>query len=81
MAIEQEYHNIIDPEIRVEDRQEAAIRPKSLQEYIGQEALKSQMNVFIRAAIKRRSCLNFWTSRFRKNNFSQYHCSRNECEH
>ncbi len=58
MTIEQEYHNVIDPEVKLDDTHEVSIRPKSLKEYIGQEALKSQMNVFIKAAKKRQSVLD-----------------------
>jgi holliday junction DNA helicase RuvB len=58
MAIEQEFHSITHPELIPDDKNEASIRPKSLQEYIGQESIKAQMNVFIKAAKKRQSVLD-----------------------
>ena len=58
MAIEQEYQSIIQPEKTIEDLNDNAIRPKKLDDYIGQKHLKAQMNVFIQAAKKRNSALD-----------------------
>ena len=41
-----------------EERQDRAIRPKTLQDYIGQEALCTQMEVFIQAAVARKEALD-----------------------
>ncbi|MGR9051955.1 MAG: AAA family ATPase, partial [Gammaproteobacteria bacterium] len=41
-----------------EDRQDRAIRPRRLAEYIGQEELRVQMDIFIRAALGRREALD-----------------------
>ena len=44
----------LDPKLRNEDKEiELSIRPKSLSEFIGQKKLKDQLDVFIRAALKR----------------------------
>jgi Holliday junction DNA helicase RuvB len=41
-----------------EERQDRAIRPKTLQDYIGQQALCDQMEVFIQAATARKEALD-----------------------
>lgn len=41
-----------------EERQDRAIRPKRLAEYIGQPELKAQMDIFIQAAIGRKEALD-----------------------
>ena len=41
-----------------EERQDRAIRPKRLSEYVGQEELRAQMDIFIRAATGRREALD-----------------------
>ncbi|NOQ63177.1 MAG: Holliday junction branch migration DNA helicase RuvB [Methyloprofundus sp.] len=41
-----------------EERQDRAIRPKTLQDYIGQQALCDQMEVFIQAAVARKEALD-----------------------
>jgi Holliday junction DNA helicase RuvB len=44
----------LDPKLKNEDKEiELSIRPKSLSEFIGQKKLKEQLDVFIRAALKR----------------------------
>ncbi|MFV0480037.1 MAG: Holliday junction branch migration DNA helicase RuvB [Anaerorhabdus sp.] len=40
------------------DEEEASLRPKRLSEYVGQDALKSNLNVFIQAAIQRQEVLD-----------------------
>lgn len=41
-----------------EERQDRAIRPKKLQDYIGQQALRAQMEIFIAAATARKQALD-----------------------
>ena len=41
-----------------EARHDHALRPKSLQEYVGQSAVKEQMDIFIRAALARQEALD-----------------------
>ncbi|WP_156509216.1 AAA family ATPase, partial [Oleiphilus sp. HI0132] len=41
-----------------EDVQDRAIRPKSLSDYVGQPAVKEQMDIFIQAASKRQEALD-----------------------
>ena len=41
-----------------EEALDRAIRPLSLDEYIGQEDVRSQMQVFIQASLKRNEALN-----------------------
>ncbi|MFT6910343.1 MAG: Holliday junction DNA helicase RuvB, partial [Oleiphilaceae bacterium] len=41
-----------------EDWQDRAIRPKTLIDYVGQPAVKEQMEIFIEAARKRREALD-----------------------
>lgn len=50
---------IIDPAADdAEDLIETSIRPRRLDEYLGQEAVKEQMEIFIRAALKRGDALD-----------------------
>ena len=44
---------IIDPEEKNEDVFEKNIRPQSLEEYIGQNEIRENLNVFIKAALMR----------------------------
>jgi Holliday junction DNA helicase RuvB len=45
---------IIDPKLKIEDKQvELSLRPQSLKEFIGQNKLKEQLDIFIRAAKSR----------------------------
>jgi len=46
------------PSIRPEEFQDRAIRPKKLADYIGQHAVKEQMDIFVRAARKRQEALD-----------------------
>ena len=41
---------IISPEILDSDEENISIRPKSFDEYIGQDRVKANMNVYVRAA-------------------------------
>ena len=41
-----------------EERQDRAIRPRNLQDYIGQQELRQQMEIFIQAAIARKEALD-----------------------
>ncbi|NOQ13254.1 MAG: Holliday junction branch migration DNA helicase RuvB [Methyloprofundus sp.] len=41
-----------------EERQDRAIRPKTLKDYIGQQALRDQMEVFIQASVARKEALD-----------------------
>ncbi|WP_404357294.1 Holliday junction branch migration DNA helicase RuvB [Methylotuvimicrobium sp. KM1] len=41
-----------------EERQDRAIRPKRLQDYVGQQELRTQMDIFIRAALGRQEALD-----------------------
>lgn len=52
--------NILDPEIQNEDEeyQENSLRPKTLDEYIGQTKVKENMRVYIEAAKKREEALD-----------------------
>lgn len=60
--VDQEFHN--------EDTDlELSLRPTQLKQYIGQSSIKSNLEVFIKAAKLRqrasRSCLVIWSSRTR----------------
>ena len=49
----------LDPFIAVEEQQfDAALRPKTLNEYIGQEAIKERLKIFIEAAKERKESLD-----------------------
>ncbi|MGR8934903.1 MAG: Holliday junction branch migration DNA helicase RuvB [Gammaproteobacteria bacterium] len=41
-----------------DERQDRAIRPRKLQDYIGQQALRQQMEIFIQAAVLRKEALD-----------------------
>ncbi|MGZ8142836.1 MAG: Holliday junction branch migration DNA helicase RuvB [Methylosarcina sp.] len=54
-----EKDRLITPHSRLdEERQDRAIRPKRLADYIGQEELRSQMEIFIKAAALRKEALD-----------------------
>ncbi|MBL1263998.1 Holliday junction branch migration DNA helicase RuvB [Candidatus Methylomicrobium oryzae] len=54
-----EKDRLITPHSRLdEERQDRAIRPKKLADYIGQEELRTQMEIFIKAATARREALD-----------------------
>jgi Holliday junction DNA helicase RuvB len=54
-----EKDRLITPHSRLdEERQDRAIRPKKLADYIGQEELRAQMEIFIRAATGRQEALD-----------------------
>lgn len=46
------------PSTRIEEVQDRAIRPKLLEDYVGQHAVKEQMEIFIQAAKKRQEALD-----------------------
>ena len=54
---------IIGREIREEDFDEVNLRPKRLNEYIGQEKVKENLSVFIEAAKARSEGYRPWRSR------------------
>jgi Holliday junction DNA helicase RuvB len=62
MTIESEAetrHSLISPEDDSEDRLlEASLRPRSLDEYVGQSAMKEKLSIFIEAACKRQESLD-----------------------
>ena len=62
MTIESEAetrHSLISPEDDSEDRLlEASLRPRSLDEYVGQSAMKEKLSIFIEAARKRQESLD-----------------------
>ena len=41
-----------------EDDQESSLRPKTLREYVGQQAVKDSLNIYIQAARQRRDSLD-----------------------
>lgn len=50
---------IISAELRAEDfEMEAGIRPKTFDDYIGQEKVKNNLKVFIKAAMNRKETLD-----------------------
>jgi Holliday junction DNA helicase RuvB len=54
-----EKDRLITPHSRLdEERQDRAIRPKKLADYIGQEELRTQMEIFIKAATARQEALD-----------------------
>jgi Holliday junction DNA helicase RuvB len=54
-----ERDRLITPHSRLdEERQDRAIRPKKLADYIGQEELRAQMDIFIQAATQRQEALD-----------------------
>lgn len=59
------------------EEDDLSLRPKSLDEYIGQKSLKQNLKIYINAAKERQEVLDhilFWSARHRKNNFSLYCC-------
>lgn len=63
-----------------EEAIDRAIRPLSLSEYVGQDSVSSQMQIFINAAKKRNDPLDhvlIFTTWTWQNYFSEYHSSRN----
>ena len=58
-----ESDRLIDPAAgSSEEAQDRAVRPKSLQEYIGQRAVREQMEIFLAAAQGRKPALREATS-------------------
>ncbi len=49
---------LIDSSLKSEDENEFSLRPKNLNEYIGQKNVVNQLNIFIEAAIKRKETLD-----------------------
>lgn len=41
-----------------EDDQESSLRPRTLREYVGQQAVKDSLNIYIQAARQRRDSLD-----------------------
>ena len=59
MSIESEEGDILrDPELREDSQFDRAIRPRTLEEYIGQAAVREQMGLFIAAARQRGEALD-----------------------
>jgi len=60
--IEQEMdfeNRIVSPEYTYSDEEtEISLRPKTLNEYVGQTKAKENLNIYIKAALKRRECLD-----------------------
>ena len=69
-----EEERIVAPNLenQAEERIENSLRPKILEEYIGQAKVKENMKIYIEAAKKKRRairpCFIIWTTRIRKNN-------------
>lgn len=64
-----EEERLINPELESsnEERLENSLRPKLLDEYIGQDKVKENMKIYIEAAQKEggfRPCFTIWTSWF-----------------
>ena len=62
--------NLLVPNIQNDEEEiaETSLRPKTLNEYIGQTKVKENMKIYIEAAKKKREfrpCFIIWTSRFR----------------
>lgn len=53
-----EEERIIDCEARLEDYDENSLRPRTMDEYIGQETVKENLSIFIEAAKKRKEALD-----------------------
>ena len=49
---------LLSPKTSPEDRYDRALRPKSLNDYIGQKTVKDQMGIFIEAAKRRNEPLD-----------------------
>lgn len=54
----EEERTILAREIRAEDREEGQIRPLHLSEYFGQDKLKTNLDVYMQAAVKRQEALD-----------------------
>ena len=61
-----------------EENFERALRPKELVDYVGQEKIREQLEIFIGAAKKKkrtpRPSSFVWTSWFRENDTSTHYC-------
>jgi Holliday junction DNA helicase RuvB len=51
-------NRIVSPEPGEEDRQESSLRPRRLDEYIGQDIVKSNLRILLEAALKRGEALD-----------------------
>jgi holliday junction DNA helicase RuvB len=51
-------NRIISPESSEDDRQEGSLRPRRLDEYIGQDTVKSNLRILLEAALKRGEALD-----------------------
>ena len=51
-------NRIISPESSEDDRQEGSLRPRRLDEYIGQDSVKSNLRILLEAALKRGEALD-----------------------
>ena len=58
MPREREDERLVMSGFREEDEQESSLRPHSLAEYVGQEAVKESLNIYIQAARQRREALD-----------------------
>jgi Holliday junction DNA helicase RuvB len=58
MEVNMSEERLIDRESRVDDFDEVSLRPKKLDEYIGQSKAKNNLNVFIEAAKQRKEALD-----------------------
>ena len=56
--MEQEHDRLVNPDIRTEDSDEAGLRPRRLDEYIGQTRAKENLRVYIQAALQRKEALD-----------------------
>jgi Holliday junction DNA helicase RuvB len=69
---------MVSAHVQADDIQEQAIRPKLLKDYIGQQAIVSQMEIFIQAARKRQEalgpCIDFWSTWTGQNHALSHHC-------
>jgi len=74
-----ETDRIISPEGEEQEKRfDRAIRPLSLEDYVGQEIVRNQMQIFISAASKRNEPLDhtffIWASWSWKDYVSPYYC-------
>ena len=84
MSIEFEDQNeerIISTSPRLEDEAEGSLRPRQLDDFIGQDKVKDNLKVFIEAARGTGSCAALWSSRPWKNNAREHHRKRDGCEY
>lgn len=75
--------NLLIPNLQdeIEERAEVSLRPKTLDEYIGQTKVKENMKIYIEAAKKKwaiRSYFAIWTSWTRKDYSCKYYIKWNE---